>query len=517
MSKLVGGLTRDWVPWALIGLIVLGLCLHLWGIFYGLPYLYHPDEPLGISVAINMIKTGDLNPHFFGYGSLFFYLNAAAQLAYYAAGKLIGIFHTAGDIPDLIRLAAGVGKSLMPTQVLVGRLVSVLAGLLCILAAYGLGNRLSDRKTGLLAAVFVTLSPTMALHAVFVTPNMLATLMVMLTLLALLRLTPVSRWPSFVLVGMAFGCAVASKYNDALLILPCLVTYLFLYRRSFWKKPEVYLSLLAAGLTFLVVTPYALLDFNKFITDTWFHLEYYSTRSHAGMEGNTLEFYITYLLRNEGVLPFIGLATILAYLKRRNRNGLILTAFAVPYVVYFSSLRIRNDRTILIVLPVLLVMAADGLLILWRWLSNRAQPWRFGGRAGVAIFVIGSVIYLGAGAISQDVRLATPDGREVASRWIAANVPSGTHMAAESYAPFIDPQNYRVDFFEELRSNSPEWYRAQGYDLLVLSSGSYRRYYARPDMYPTEIAQYDAFFSQFSAVAEFYQNGTTIRILKVEP
>jgi hypothetical protein len=58
--------------WALVGLIVLGLVLRVWGITFGLPYLYHPDEPLGVSVAINMVKTGDLNPHFFGYGSLFF-------------------------------------------------------------------------------------------------------------------------------------------------------------------------------------------------------------------------------------------------------------------------------------------------------------------------------------------------------------------------------------------------------------------------------------------------------------
>ena len=71
MSKLATGLTREWVRWALVGLIVLGAGLRVWGITFGLPYLYHPDEPLGVSVAINMVKTGDLNPHFFGYGSLF--------------------------------------------------------------------------------------------------------------------------------------------------------------------------------------------------------------------------------------------------------------------------------------------------------------------------------------------------------------------------------------------------------------------------------------------------------------
>ncbi len=516
MNRFKARLTRNWIGWALSGVIVLGLCLRVWGISYGLPYLYHPDEPLGVNVAINMIKTGDLNPHSFAYGSLFFYLNTIAQYFFYQAGKLAGMFQSPADIPGLVQLALGVGQSLMPTQIRVGRLVSILAGVLCIPMAYWLGVRLGDRKTGLLASAFVAVSPSLVLHSLFITPNILATLMVMLTLGTLLRLTSASRWPSFMLVGIAFGCAVASKYNAALLLLPCLVTYLTLYKRSIWKKPQVYLSLLVAGLTFLIVTPYAMLDFNKFIADVRFEMEHYAVMGHPGMEGNTLEFYITYLLKTHGLLAFIGLAMTLAYVKARNRNGLILAAFVVPYVAYVSSLRVRNDRTILIVLPILLVMAADGLLTLWRWPSAAAGVRHFGLRVAVVVFVVVSIGFLSVQTVTQNVSLVTPDGREYARQWIASTVPPGTRIAAESYAPFIDPQDYQVDYFNGLRWNPPDWYTAHGYDLLVFSSGAYQRFYQMPELYPTEIEQYDTLFSRFPLIAEFDQNGMTIRILRVK-
>jgi hypothetical protein len=294
------------------------------------------------------------------------------------------------------------------------------------------------------------------------------------------------------------------------------VTYVFLYGRTVWRKPQVYLSMAVAGLAFLVVTPYAILDASKFVSDTIFHLEYYSSASHPGMEGSTLDFYLTYLVQTDGLLPFIGLATALTYLKPRNRTGLILASFVVPYMIYVSSLRVRNDRTILIALPILLIMAADGLLRLWRRLALLSDMWRFGWRVAIAIFVTASIVFLGVQTVTQNVSLMAPDVRETARQWITSTIPAGTHIAAESYAPFIDPHDYRVDYFGGLRLNSPDWYVAHGYDLLVFSSGAYQRFYQMPELYPTEIAQYDALFSRFPLIAEFEQNGGTIRILKVK-
>jgi 4-amino-4-deoxy-L-arabinose transferase-like glycosyltransferase len=506
-------LTRLILP----AILLTGLLLRLGGISWGLPYLYHPDEPLGAWTALKIFQSGDLNPHFFGYGSLFFYLNTLAYIPYYLVGHLMGVLQSPADIPGLQLFALGVGRSLMPSQIILGRLVSVAIGVLCIAVAYGLGKRLASRRAGWLAAACVALSPSLVAHSQLITPNILAALMVLVALAALMRLTRHSCWPAYVLVGITIGGAVASKYNAGLLVLPWAVTLIAVHGRSVWRVPGVYLSALVALGTFVLVTPYAVLDSTKFIEDTQFHLAYYATANHPGMEGNVVEYYVTYLLTQEGLWAFLGLLATLVYLKRRDRNGLIAASFAVPYVLYVSTLSIRNDRTILIVLPVLLVMAADLLRLALTWVEGE-QSSRMTARARIGLIglIVVSLAYQGGQAIRLDTRLATPDGREYARRWIEANVPANAHVAMESYAPFIDPGLRPVTYFNRLIEHPPDWYAAQGYDWLVLCSVTYERFYHMPDRYAAEVAQYDALRARFAEVAVFDQNGVTVRILRVK-
>src|SRR6476620_3600781 len=51
--------------------------------WFGMPYLHYWDEPQTASTALNIIKSGDLNPHFFRYGSLLIYACVLADFVYY--------------------------------------------------------------------------------------------------------------------------------------------------------------------------------------------------------------------------------------------------------------------------------------------------------------------------------------------------------------------------------------------------------------------------------------------------
>jgi hypothetical protein len=236
------------------------------------------------------------------------------------------------------------------------------------------------------------------------------------------------------------------------------------------------------------------------------------------MEGDTLGYYLRYLLSQEGLLAFLGIAGCLVYLKTRKRNGLILASFAVPYVVYISTLRIRNDRTILIVLPILLIVAADWLGVAWQRLAQQSpSKWTKVAAVSVIGFVILSFGYQGWNSVKTDVRLTTPDAREYARQWITANIPATARIAAETYTPFLDPAQRSITYFETLLNNAPDWYIAQGFEWIVLSSGAYARFYARPQDYPSEVARYDALHSRFPEAKIFDQNGIVIQILHVIP
>jgi hypothetical protein len=127
---------------ALLNVIVaIALLLRLWGSSFGLPYLYRPDEPNKIAMAQNMLKTGDLNPHYFLKPTLFIYLNALAYIPYYLVGSHPRALQTPNDIPAPTMLTMGVGRTDMPTTLLLGRILTTLFAVLSVMLTYVVGKQ----------------------------------------------------------------------------------------------------------------------------------------------------------------------------------------------------------------------------------------------------------------------------------------------------------------------------------------------------------------------------------------
>jgi hypothetical protein len=103
---------RSWIYIALI--LGIAVAFRIWGLGYDLPYIYHPDEPLSLSIIQPIFKTGDLNPHFFQYPSVFYYINALVYIPYFLVGKILGIFTTRNDILEPITLVMGVSRAQLP-------------------------------------------------------------------------------------------------------------------------------------------------------------------------------------------------------------------------------------------------------------------------------------------------------------------------------------------------------------------------------------------------------------------
>ena len=71
--------------------------------------------------------------------------------------------------------------------------------------------------------------------------------------------------------------------------------------------------------------------------------------------------------------------------------------------------------------------------------------------------------------------------------------------------------------FFRMIDRAPEWYIEEGFDYLVFSDYVFGRFYAEPDKYAAEIAQYDAFFDRFELVRVFTDGGYEVRVYRVTP
>jgi len=501
--------------WLLIGVTLLAISLRIWGINFGLPYLYHPDEPVGVRIAQRMFKTGDLNPHFYHWPSLTFYINALAYIPYYLVGKLMGVFHSPADIPGPIVLAMGVGQASMPTTWLLGRILTVTFGSAAVVLVFLIGRRLTNSTAiGLLAGIMMAISPTNVAHSRLITPDTFTVLFVLLSFWGSVQIFQQGKPWHYIIAGIGSGLAASTKYNGALIVLPLILAHFLRHGLKGMRERNLYFALLLSIVAFLATTPFALLDYQKFLTDLQFDAQHYST-GHAGMEGNTLNWYLAYLWRVEGPVALLAVLGILRGIYARSKQTVLLSVFPLVYFTFISSLVVRNDRTLLPLTPFLFLLASSLLVNLFRHTNIRGPNTRKLLILAVGALALASLTLPFLQTVKNNVQLTTVDSRETARIWIAHNLPNGARIAIESYAPYVDPQRFSVQGFGRMIDHTPEWYIANGFEYLIFSQGMFGRFYREPDRYSNAVSQYEDLFRAFDMVETFTDGGYEVRIYRV--
>ncbi len=510
---------RQYVSLVFFCIVITSIVLRVWGIDYDLPYIYHADEPVSITISRNMFVTGDLNPHFFGYSSLPLYINALAYIPYYFLGKLVGVFQTPDDIRPLVSLTMGVTKAPCPTSVLLHRLVSVIFGIGTVVVVFFIAKHITRKMSvGLLASLMVAISPSMVTHSRLATPNIYVVFFMLLAFLASILIYKQGKTWHYVAAGLCVGFTISSKYNGGLVLLTLILAHFLRYGKEALKKKKFYLALFLCGVGFLLTTPFAILDFSNFYEDFVFHAQYYRIASHPGMEGDdTLRWYLDYAWRTGGVLYIFAILQILYGIYVGSKEIAILAIFPVVYSGYISTLNVRNDRTFIPLVPFLFILAAWFLVCLWYKIKE--LPSKKLHNLSVIVFIcltIAALAFPLARTIMDTLRLTTINSRETARVWCESNLPPGSKIALESYTPFLEPELFSVNGVGRMIDYEPEWYIENGFDYLIFGQAMYRRFYLDSEKYDTEVTQYDNFFNRFTLVKAFADGDYEVLIYKVK-
>ena len=268
----------------LIAILVLALALRLKGVAYGLPYSFvNSDESMVVPKAFQAAQ-GHLNPHFFFYPSLYFYLTGALYVLAAPVWWVLG--H--GNFLSQTSFVVDPGP-----YFLLGRLLSVAMGTASVYLVYRLGRDGFGRAAGLLAALFLAVAP---LHVAYSHMAVTDVTAVAFSLLALVLLHLAAgggdRSPAdgqagerraarlLVLGALAAGLATSTKYNLGMLVLPATVAAVYACRGEVARRAAaggraalVWLRVLALrvylpmAVAFVVASPFVVLDAPRFIRD----------------------------------------------------------------------------------------------------------------------------------------------------------------------------------------------------------------------------------------------------------
>lgn len=399
----------------LVLILACSAALRLRGIGYGLPCTYsRPDEDRLLAVAARFTPA-DLNPRYFIWPSLCFYLaRGGLEAVETLRARLSGVART----PVASALAADPAPFYLSF-----RLLFCGIGLLTILALYRLGKGLFSPVSGLIAALFLGASFLHGRDSRFAMLDIPAAFFVVAAVGRSGAVRRRGRRSDYLWCGLLCGLAAATKYYAAAAVCPLVAAHLL---RPAPRRPRRLLSaLLLSGLIFAASSPFLWLDFRSAAREiaggilapqflSGFHL-LPGLKTARGWLYHPL-FSLRYGLGLPlELLALAGAAWGIVRALRGCAPHRLLLAFVLPFYALIAFQKSCFLRYTTLLLPFLCLLAAEFL---------RAAFARFrASGALLALFALAVAAEPAVRLVQLGSLLSRTDTRLIASEWMVGNLP----------------------------------------------------------------------------------------------
>jgi len=419
---------RRLILWAVCGI---ALVLRVVGLQYGLPDVYNPDEVAIMARALSFAK-GTLNPENFLYPTFYFYV-LFAWVGVYLAFLLL-----TGRVPSIAALQALYFTT--PTGIYTaGRALGVATGVATIPALHRLAAQLTDHRTALAAAIFLTVAPLHVRDSHYIKHDVPATLGIAVAYLALVRIWPCasSARPTTrdsVIAGSASGMAFATHYYCVFLAVP-LTLAVFGAWRSHGSRAvgrQILMAAAASAAVFFALSPFIALEPLTAWRDMTANREIVIDRAVAtGAFAPALR-YLQMLWADSAGVPVVALAAlgVVWMLYQAPARAALLLAFPVPFLLFISNTA-PASRYLNPILPFIALFAAWGLSQTAARLRLRALSFWLLVAAAASPGLLASV--------RTGLFFRQDDTRTLAARHVEERIPPGTTLAIQPHSVMFTP------------------------------------------------------------------------------
>ncbi len=411
--------------------------------------ILHPDEiPTYIAISNMDPSRFDFNPHIFIYGGFLIYSVAFALKLV----SVLGLITLQNDIIYYFLNPYEIGKFFI-----IGRLVVALMVVFAIYIIYLIGSSIYDKKTGLIAALLLSITPQVVVLAHHTQPHVFCFPWILLSFYMTTKVFQSERLRFYILGGFFAGLAAGSLYMAGISVF-FLPIACFIRKEINWKRIIVHFLLFLMG--FLVVNPYWLLtlnevfcEFNRLPSEYPFQLFsiFSFTKWFSYFKGWAALLELPLLL----VLIFGFVYGIYRGVYRREKIDILITLFVLFAFIWAINMGL-NYRYVIWIVPFLILWGARAIRIT---LSSK-------GKYVVLVFFIFTIVYTGLYSFNLDVRGGS-NIRTKAALWINSNIEAGETIGftTSGSAYFTVPINikYKAKWSEkgngeEFINNPPKYF-----------------------------------------------------------
>ena len=431
-----------------------------------MPYPSHPDERYIAEPALNMLKTGDFNPHSFRYPSFPIYLTAISfTIGYLNSAANLELKNTEDLEPNVYPYFKH------PRIIWYAKVVFVLLSTIAMIFMALIAYRLYKNPFVLFGVpLIVSLSYQYFLSsAKYINVDIVAAFFIFLVYWHhSITMNTDSILQKVAIPGILSGLVIACKYNLVWIIVPSMLVIFFHVKRR--RVSKIGLLFLIMLLTFILVVPFSILDFNTFLDWLAYDIVVYKKGDalHSTTPGLTqLIHYLSYFYYDFKlalcVLAFFG---IIAVFLRDWKIGIILLSFPVLTLLQMSSYAIHYARNVLSLFGIFAIFAAIGTVwlyeLLCRFLFKLSRPRLPKGIKQTAVFLLLSIIlfFPVQERLTRQLELK-PDTRNQALTWITQNVEKKRDIiVSRELAMNVNPlkEDYNIVFWDFDKANGEALY-----------------------------------------------------------
>lgn len=405
----------DLLSLGLIAVLLIGGAIRFYGLDFGLPEAYHPDELRKAHSLHKMKLRHTLNPNFNLHPPLLLYLSwGVSKIVYY-----LGFYPESGIVRNMFA----------------GRIVSAIAGTASIYLVYLVGRQLSSRATGLIAAMLLAVTPLHVTNSRYMKEDTLFLFFVLACTLAILKCAKERKATYLYLGGFLAGLAFGSKYTG-LVSVAIVLSAPWLISQRLSLKPDMHLlkhlvpALVLMPIGFLLTVPYVMADPHQlvYLVGGFGKESRHAMGGHMGLSIDPWSQLWMYHF-SRSLIPGLTLAPVIIALvgigicfRRFETKGLFLVGllllFYLPAEWARSKPPPQPDRYVLACVPFLALLVGECLSSLRRIMTTRGLQW-------VAISMIVALPFFRTLQLATEVRL---DTRKQMTRWLAENLPAGSKI-----------------------------------------------------------------------------------------
>lgn len=432
------------INFSLLVILIIAAFLRFYGANPGYNQ-YHSDEPILYGTAIEMIRNHNLYPQGrYDYGGFTIYLNYIffkvifipfGWVKFYLSQTpeiLKGIVHLipTKDEANYI-LSNFIFGNREVNALIAGRYLISFISLCNVFIVYFLGKKLFNKRTGLLAALFLAVNFRHVMNSHVNLPDIYNSLLLLLSTYGVFLIDKKPNLKNYIVYGFLLGMSVSVKYQ-VYALLPFVALHLIKPKLILNIKPII--SGLITVLVFLVINPYFFIEYETAFA--WLSL---ITKKY-GMGTNSINLYPVWYLYNHDMGQPLFIMSITALFLGFLKSGKRFIIYIFPMVLYFAFMFLYYSkggfyvRNIIMITPFLTISAS---FMLDKLIKNNILIFLF----------LPFLIYIPAkNSLISAYYQHQPWNYGLTAQWLRNNLPSESVVAAHPFDPPGGPSMNKVDF-----------------------------------------------------------------------